>query len=203
MDNSVNSRCFACGRLHEDTHHVLRCTSEVSQEARAKARSNFNAMLSNYHIPQPMAELIIDSIEQWSAEQQVPRPMYHPQDFDDTLDQELHSHILSAFNKQTKIGWAHFLCGWISRTWKLVIAHYYGSQEPGAIFSPDLWMRKAIEQTWHYYIMIWHCRNGKLHSHNFEESQQKAIAMKQHEAHEFLQDQQDTSPTVKHASSTG
>jgi len=39
-------------------------------------------------------------------------------------------------------------------------------------------MRKAIEQTWHYYITIWNCRNGELHGHNFEESRQKALGMK-------------------------
>jgi len=42
-------------------------------------------------------------------------------------------------------------------------------------------MRKAIELTWHYYIMIWHCRNGELHGHNFEESRQKALNMKRQE----------------------
>jgi len=34
---------------------------------------------------------------------------------------------------------------------------------------------------WHYYITIWHCRNGELYGHNFEESQQKALDMKRHE----------------------
>jgi len=43
-------------------------------------------------------------------------------------------------------------------------------------------MQKTIEQTWHYYIMIWHCRNGELHGHNSEESRQKALDMKRHEA---------------------
>jgi len=59
-----------------------------------------------------------------------------------------------------------------------VIAYYYQSREPGEIFSSKLWMQKTIEQTWHYYITIWHCRNSELHGHNFKESQQKAIAMK-------------------------
>jgi len=39
-----------------------------------------------------------------------------------------------------------------------------------------------MEQTWHYYIMIWHCRNGKLHGHNFEESWQKVMEMTRQEA---------------------
>jgi len=136
-------------------------------------------MLSKYHTPRPMAAVIIDSIERWSTEQHMTRLTYHPQDFDDELNHELHSRILTAFDKQTKIGWAHFLCGQISQAWKPVIAYYYRSREPGEIYSPDLWMRKAIEQTWHYYITIWHCRNGELHGHNFEESRQKAITMKQ------------------------
>jgi len=115
MDNSVDSRCFACGRLHEDTHHVLRCISDDRQEARGKATNDFNSILLKYHTLRPMAEVIINSIEQWSAEQQVTRPTFHPQEFNDELDQELHSCILTAFNKQTKIGWVHFLCGQISQ----------------------------------------------------------------------------------------
>jgi len=136
MDNSVDSRCFACRRLHEDTHHVLRCISDDHQEARCKATSNFNAMLSKYHTPKLMAEVIINSIEQWSTKKQVTRPTFHPQDFDDELDQELNSHILTAFNKQTKIGWAHFAPLWtnlpsmetsdcillpIPRTWRNIL----------------------------------------------------------------------------------
>jgi len=117
-----------------------------------------------------MAEVITKSIERWSAEQQVIRPTFHPSDFDDEVDQELHSRILTAFDKQAKIGWAHFLRGRISKAWKPAIAYYYRSREPGEIYSPDLWMRKATKQMWHYYITIWHCRNGELHGHNFEDS---------------------------------
>jgi len=69
-----------------------------------------------------MAAVIIDSIEHWSTEQHVTRPTYHPQDFDDKLDHKLHSRILTAFDKQTKIGWAHFLRRRISQAWKPVIA---------------------------------------------------------------------------------
>jgi len=50
MDNSVDSHCFACGRLNEDKHHVLQCTSPDRQEARTKATNEFNAMLSKYHM---------------------------------------------------------------------------------------------------------------------------------------------------------
>jgi len=147
MDNLVDSWCFACGHLNEDTHHVLRCISDDCQEAREKATNEFNVMLSKYHTPWPMADLIINSIEQWSADQQVSRSTYLPCNFNDKLDQELHSCILAAFDKQTKIGWAHFLCRWISQAWKSVIAHYCWSREPGKIYSPDLWMQKAIKQT--------------------------------------------------------
>jgi len=71
MDNSIDSRCFACGRLNEDTHHVLRCTSPDRQEAWSKATTEFNAMLSKYHTPHPMAHLLITSIERWSEGRQV------------------------------------------------------------------------------------------------------------------------------------
>jgi len=99
-------------------------------------------MLSKYYTPRLMADLIINSIKQWSASQQVPRPTYNPRDFDDELDQELHSRILT--------GWAHFLHGQNSQAWKPVIALYYRSREPGEIYSPNLRMRKATEQTWRY-----------------------------------------------------
>jgi len=42
-------------------------------------------------------------------------------------------------------------------------------REPGEIYYLDLWIQKAMEQTWHYYITIWHCRNGgELHGDKFE-----------------------------------
>jgi len=56
-----------------------------------------------------MAQLIIQSIECWSEGRQVQRPTYDPQDFDDELDRELHLRLLTAYNQQRKIGWAHFL----------------------------------------------------------------------------------------------
>jgi len=87
-----------------------------------------------------MAQLVIKSIKLWGEGRQVQCPMYNPQDFDTELDQELHSRILTAFDQQTKIGWAHFLCRQISKAWKPVIAYYYRSREPGEIYSPDLWM---------------------------------------------------------------
>jgi len=96
-----------------------------SPGGKKKATNEFNVMLSEYHTPRPMADLIINSIEQWSTDQQVPRPTYHPRNFNGKLDRELHSHILAAFDKQTKIGWAHFFHGQISQAWKPVIVHYY------------------------------------------------------------------------------
>jgi len=44
---------------------------------------------------------------------------------------------------------------------------------------------KGNRTTWHCYITIWHCRNGELHGHNFEESCQKALEMKWQEAQEL------------------
>jgi len=43
-------------------------------------------------------------------------------------------------------------------------------------------MHEMIKQMWLYYVKIWHSRNGKLHGHNFEESKQKALAMKRQDA---------------------
>ena len=36
-------------------------------------------------------------------------------------------------------------------------------------------MQKTIDQIWEFYISIWHCRNGELHGHDFDE--QKRIAL--------------------------
>ena len=37
-------------------------------------------------------------------------------------------------------------------------------------------MQKTVDQIWEFYITIWHCRNGELHGHDFEE--QRCIALK-------------------------
>ena len=53
---------------------------------------------------------------------------------------------------------------------------YYSEWHPDEPHNPTLWMQKTVDQIWEFYITIWHCRNGKLHGHDFEE--QKCIALK-------------------------
>ena len=44
---------------------------------------------------------------------------------------------------------------------------------------PNLWMQKTVDQIWEFHTMIWHCRNGELHRHNFEEQKQIALEVTQ------------------------
>jgi len=92
-----------------------------------------------------MAQLLIQAIKQWSENSPVHHPAYAPQDFDDELDQELHSLILTAFDKQTKIG-----CESQQYGSQLLHTTTDSENQAGYTLQPDLWMRKRIEQTWEW-----------------------------------------------------
>ena len=120
-------------------------------------------------VPTPMASLLIKTIDWWLQKHQsyIP-PSFTFSEYSATKHQLLHL-IVTAFEHQTKIGWAHFLRGRLSKAWQDVIAEYYKEQQPGESFNPQLWTRKTIDQLWDFYISLWHCRNGELHRHDFEE----------------------------------
>jgi len=175
-DNSIDSRCFSCGRLYEDLEHVLRCTSPPREAARTKAITEFKEHLSNQHTPAPMAELIIHAIQRWFQGQR-PLPPSLPDYMDDDDSKEIQSLLVTAYERQSRIGWYHFLRGRLTFAWKPVIATYYRMKCPGDKFSPKMWTRRTIEQTWKLFITIWHCRNGELYGTDFEEAKRKALEM--------------------------
>jgi hypothetical protein len=63
----------------------------------------------------------------------------------DESNQLLHRLIIKAFDKQTDIGWGHFLRGRLSLHWKKCIAEYYKHRQPGDFYILTLWMMKTID----------------------------------------------------------
>ena len=175
ISNKNDSRCPMCRTFNETSTHVLQCTSLERDTARTKALQDFKQHLSRYHTPLPMATLILDSMETWLEGDNPRAPIYSTNDYDDEIDRRLHTLLRHAFLQQARIGWAHFFRGRLTHAWKPVLARYYTHREPGEKFTPKLWMRKTIDQMWKFYIALWHCRNGELHGHDFEESKRKVL----------------------------
>ncbi len=89
--------------------------------------------------------------------------------------QKLHKLINDAFDKQTDIGWGHFLWGPLLLHWKKCIAEYYKVWQPGDTYNPTLWMTKTVDARWDYYLTIWTAQNGELYGKDYDE--QWAIAL--------------------------
>ena len=175
FNNSIDSWCFACGSFNEDSAHVLRCTSALQTKTCTQALHQFRDHLARDHTPKPMADSLMETMERWLKNLPYQPPTFNHQEYNE-FDQRLLTSLETAFQWQTNIGWAHFFWGWLTKTWSEVIAVYYREQWPDEPHNPSLWMRKMIDQIWDFYIALWHCRNGELHGHDFDE--QKRIALK-------------------------
>jgi hypothetical protein len=81
----------------------------------------------------------------------------------------LHRLINKAFDKQTNIGWGHFLRGRLSIHWKRCIAEYYKHRQLGESYNLTLWMTKTIDAIWDYVLTIRTTRNGKLYGKDYDE----------------------------------
>jgi len=111
IDNSVDRRCFACGKLREDLDHVLQCPSEWQSIARANALDDLQCHLSKYFTPAPMTAMIMDSISQWLAGRRLNTQHLI---ISDDPNADLHALINTAYEHQNFIGWGHFLRGHLS-----------------------------------------------------------------------------------------
>jgi hypothetical protein len=93
-------------------------------------------------------------LDQWLANL-PPALVPHLPTGPDKSNHLLHKLINNAFDKQTDIGWGHFLKGHLSLHWKKCIAEYYKVHQPGDTYNPTLWMMKTVDAIWDYYLMIW------------------------------------------------
>jgi hypothetical protein len=157
FDNSVDSRCFACKRLWEDTTHVLTCTCDARCEARTAAHKIFQQKLTRMHTPDILSNTICKSMDSWLARRPVLPPEWNGP------EEPIQRQIRSAFKAQAKIGWDQFFRGRIAKEWSKPIGTYYKIRQPGESFTPDQWMRTVIKELWEFSITIWKQRNSELH----------------------------------------
>jgi len=157
FDNKVDSRCFACNRLWEDTTHVLTCTCDARSEARIAARKTFQQKLTKMHTPDILTNTICKSMDDWLARRPVLPPEWQGP------EEPIQRQIRSAFKAQAMIGWDQFFRGRIAKAWRTPIGTYYKIRQPGESFTPDQWMRTVIKELWVFSIAIWKQRNSELH----------------------------------------
>jgi hypothetical protein len=66
FNNKMDSHCFECGQLWEDTNHVLRCPGDARTKAHDEAfKTFFHQNLLKQHTPDIMATLICNSMHSW------------------------------------------------------------------------------------------------------------------------------------------
>jgi hypothetical protein len=121
-----------------------------------------------------MAQVIMAALDKWLANL-PPALVPHLPTGPDESNQLLHKLINDAFNRQTDIGWGHFLWGRLSLHWKKRIAEYCKVWQPGDTYNPTLWMMKTVDAIWDYYLTIWNAWNGELYGKDYDK--QQAIAL--------------------------
>jgi hypothetical protein len=101
-----------------------------------------------------MAQVIMAALDRWLANLPPALVPCLPSGPDES-NQLLHRLINKAFDKQTNIGWGHFLRGRLLLHWKRCIAQYYKHQQPGDSYNLTLWMTKTIDAIWDYFLTLW------------------------------------------------
>jgi hypothetical protein len=192
LNNKHNGRCFVCNLLWEDTNHVIRCSGEAHALARTQAFEVFHRHLQLQHTPDIMAHLICDCMQRWVSRHPITRPTW-------PLPAEpIHRLLTKAYFAQSRIGWDQFFRGCVALPWKDVIAAYYKDRRPGAMFSPEQWMRTTVDALWHFSLTLWRQRCHEFHGHNGvlsqEAQRQDALAR----ATAVYRDTQEQTPTAAH-----
>lgn len=159
FDNSHDRQCFACGLLWEDTNHVLRYPGEARSTAQGdETFRQFRIHLTRQNTPDILADILCATMQRWISCHPI-SPTTWP-----LPCKPIHCILVSqAFTAQTKIGWDQFLRGHIATSWKSVIQLYYQERKPGDKFTPDQWMRTAIEAIWTFALTLWRHCNKELH----------------------------------------
>jgi hypothetical protein len=181
FDNRINSRCFECGYLGENTNHVLCCTGEQRSIARASAMETFQEHLERQQTPDIMIELLCNSIENWLQRSRITPPTWHPP------EDPLETALTKAFATQRRIGWDQFLRGRLATNWKHAIHIHYCDTRPGEYFTADQWLRTTIDAIWKLSMTLWRQRCATYHGENGTLTKEQRRKQTAHEATEVYQ----------------
>jgi hypothetical protein len=80
--------------------------------------------------------------------------------------ESIHRLLTKAYYAQSKIGWDQCFRGHVAILWKDAIALYYNERRPGAMFTPEQWLRTTVDATWHFSLTLWRQRCHEFHGHN-------------------------------------
>ena len=135
----LKHRCLYCRLLPDSTtdhDHFLTCTNFRHQkETRLKTLTN---RLDKLNTPPPLRNMILHHVNNYYNNDLLP-------DLPNTNTNLL---LDECMNKQTSIGWEHFIRGRLTSSFHPVINSYYRSNKLGRKFKSFTWYRNIIRFMW-------------------------------------------------------
>ena len=142
----LKHHCPYC-RLFPDSNtdhdHFLTCiNSRHQKEMRLKT---LIIRLETLNTPPPLRTMIINNVKNY----------YNNDFFLDLVNSNTNLIFDDYTNKQTSIGWEHFIRGRLTSPFNPVINKYYRSNKLGRRFKSSTWYRNMIRFTWQLHHKAW------------------------------------------------
>ena len=152
--------CDLCS-VEEDSHHLFCCQNE---EMKAQRKREFHHLvlqlrkITDLRTVEAITAGLVGTVDEANS--------VYPDEFITSRG------IQQAFQDQALIGWYHFLCGRIARSWLVV-----GPSQDYA-GSPLQWAKKAVRLVLDYGLNLWHLRNKLVHGVEGGVSRQERTRLK-------------------------
>jgi hypothetical protein len=146
-----HSKCPRCLSDNENVHHVLRCTQHGAKSLWTQSIDSLEQWMTRNQGHPELIELIILGLNKWHDQHII------PYDYD-----ILEPLLKQAYNQQRRIGWASFIEGFWSRSWRLCQDEYLKSLRSQK--SSLLWISRVQRKIWMIAWEMWDHRNMFLHN---------------------------------------
>lgn len=146
----THQRCPTCGFDGETTDHILKCPHPDSKKTWEKTVGNLDEWLKQQSTAPDLRHIIIENIRAWREERV-------PVNYEGPIEG-----LQQAVDKQSAIGWAPFVRGFIHTDWKEIQRKHL--QQMKSRRSHRRWVKMLIIKFWQISWDMWRFRNGILHT---------------------------------------
>ena len=142
--------CPRCGCLHENTLHVLRCSSRSSRKQWKKEIRSLKKWMIEIGTDPEIVRALVEVLQNYNRNH----------DYDTYLSSLPPQHVRRCLESQIRIGWTGFLEGMLSHEWSIAQSSYYLTQ--GSRRSGDRWAVELSKRLWKLIFAMWDHRNRAL-----------------------------------------